>query len=205
MKSCFWAMTTVVASFAMTACTIFPTPDAPRVMDLGSIDSVQRLEIRHSRTLRVDTPLASEPVNGVRILTKPTPHEFQMYGNARWRDSAPVLVRDHLIDILRQSQGFANVVTDTSAANTDLTLISELSAFQAEKIEGQTRVVIALHAEVLDNRSRKSLCVRNSRLEEPAESSELDEVVGAFGRTANRLAEETLLWVHRCLEENQTP
>ena len=150
----------------------------------------------------MDTPLASEPVNGTRILTKPTPHEFQMYGNARWRDSAPVLVRDYLIDILRQSQGFANVVTDTSAASTDLTLISELSAFQAEKNEGKTRVVIELHAEVLDNRTRKSLCVRNSRLTEPAASSELDEVVGAFGNTASRLAEETLLWVHRCLEEN---
>ena len=202
MRSGFRAVTPLIASFAMTACTIFPTPEAPRVMDLGSGDSVQRLETRHARTLRVDTPLASEPVNGTRILTKPTPHEFQMYGNARWRDSAPVLVRDYLIDILRQSQGFANVVTDTSAASTDLTLISELSAFQAEKIEGKTRVVIELHAEVLDNRTRKSLCVRNSRLTEPAASSELDEVVGAFGNTASRLAEETLLWVHRCLEEN---
>lgn len=202
MRSGFRAVTPLIASFAMTACTIFPTPEAPRVMDLGSVDSVQGLETRHARTLRVDTPLASEPVNGTRILTKPTPHEFQMYGNARWRDSAPVLVRDYLIDILRQSQGFANVVTDTSAASTDLTLLSELSAFQAEKIEGKTRVVIELHAEVLDNRTRKSLCVRNSRLTEPAASSELDEVVGAFGNTARRLAEETSLWVHRCLEEN---
>ncbi len=202
MRSCFRAVTPLVASFAITACTIFPTPEAPRVMDLGSIEPVQRLENRHARSLRVDTPLASEPVNGTRILTKPTPHEFRMYGDARWRDSAPVLVRDHLIDTLRQSQGFANVVTDTSAASTDLTLISELSAFQAEKSEGETWVVIELHTEVLDNRSRKSLCVRDSRLVQPAASSELDEVVGVFGKTANRLAEETMLWVHRCLEEN---
>ncbi|MGF2734708.1 ABC-type transport auxiliary lipoprotein family protein [Marinobacter sp. DUT-1] len=202
MRSCLRAVTPLVASFAMTACTVFPTPEAPRVMDLGSVDPVQRLETRHSRTLRVDTPLASEPVNGTRILAKPTPHEFRMYGNARWRDIAPVLVRDHLIDTLRQSQGFANVVTDTSAASTDLTLISELSAFQAETIQGKTQIVIELHAEVLDNRSRKSLCVRNSRLEEPAASSELNDVVEAFGNTAHQLAEETLLWVHRCLEEN---
>ncbi|WP_372985548.1 ABC-type transport auxiliary lipoprotein family protein [Marinobacter sp.] len=202
MRSCFRVVIPVIASFAMTACTIFPTPEAPRVMDLGSVDPVQRLEIRHARTLRVDTPLASEPVNGTRILTKPTPHEFQMYGNARWRDSAPILVRDYLIDTLRQSRGFANVVTDTSAASTDLTLISELSAFQAEKFEGETRVVIELHTEVLDNRSRQSLCVRDSRLAQPAASGELDEVVGVFSTTANQLAAETLLWVHRCLEEN---
>lgn len=202
MRSCFRAVTPVIASVVLAACTVFPTPDAPRVMDLGSVDSVPRLETRHTRTLRVDTPLASEPVNGTRILTKPTPHEFQMYGSARWRDSAPVLIRDHLIDTLRRSHGFANVVTDTSAASTDLTLISELSAFQAETIEGKARVVIELHAEVLDNRSRKSLCVRNSRLAQPAASSNLDDVVEAFSNTAHQLGKETLLWVHQCLAEN---
>jgi len=201
MKSRIKGMVTLtVASLALTACTVFPTPEAPRVMDLGAIESVQHLETRHPRSLRVDTPLASEPVSGTRILTRPTPHEFRVYSEARWRDTAPVLVRDHLIDALRQSDGFANVVTDTSPASTDLTLISELSAFQAEQREDGTVVVIELHTEILDNRSRKSLCVRDSRLGVPAGSSDLETVVLAFGKAADRLALETLLWAHECLD-----
>lgn len=192
----------LVTSLAVSACTVFPTPEAPRVMDLGTTGSVQSLSPRHPQSLRVDTPLASEPVNGTRILTRPTAHEYQTYGRARWRDSGPVLIRDHLIDALRQSGGFTNVVTDTSAASTDLTLISELSAFQAEQRKDGTVVVIELHTEVLDNRSRKSLCVRDRSLSQQADSGELDDVVKAFGSAANRLSEETVTWAHNCLRDD---
>lgn len=190
------------AVLATSACTVFPTPEAPRVMGLGSADPVERLTPQHPASLRVDTPLASEPVNGTRILSWPTPHEIQTYGRARWRDSGPVLIRDHLIEALRQSGGFANVVTDTSAASTDLTLISELSAFQAEQRNNRTEVILEIHTEVLDNRSRESLCVRDRRLSEQAASDSLDDVVKAFSDAANRLSAETVVWVHRCLTEN---
>lgn len=192
----------LLTSLAVTACTVFPAPEAPRVMSLGTVEQVERLTPRRPQSLRVDTPLASEPLNGTRILTSPSPHEIQTYSLARWRDSAPVLIRDHLIDTLRQSEGLTNVVTDTSPASTDLTLISELSAFHAEQRNGKTEVIIELHTEVLDNRSRKSLCVRDRRLSQAADSGELDDVVRSFGAAANRLSKETVIWVYNCLTDD---
>ncbi|EMP56734.1 hypothetical protein MSNKSG1_05351 [Marinobacter santoriniensis NKSG1] len=191
-------LVTLSLATLLTACTVFPASEPPRVMDLARAPDIAEMPGKVRPSIRVDTPLASDPINSTLILSKPTPLEFQSYPGARWRDTAPVLVRDHLVDSLRRSQGFQHVVTDTSPASVDLTLISELSDFQSEKTDTGMTAVIGLHSEVLDNQSRKVLCVHDERVKVPASGTELEAVVAAFGEAARRLSTETLNWLGGC-------
>ena len=179
-----------------SGCTVFPEP--PRIMDLTVVQSLPAAKQPVQASLRVDTPYASEPFNGSLILAKPTPHEFRSYGGTRWRDTAPVVVRDTLVSSLRQSGAYSNVITDTNPAQAELTLVTELSAFHSETPESGPQVVIELHLQMIHNRSRARLCTRSVRLVAPASGTSVDQIVEAFGTAGSNLAARVIEWAKTC-------
>lgn len=181
-----------------SGCTVFPNPEPPRIMELAVDQAVPAAEEPVMASLRVDTPYASEPFNGSLILGKPTPQEFRTYGGSRWRDTAPVVMRDTLVNSIRQSGAYTNVMIDTNPAQADLTLVSELSAFHSEKRESGTKVVIELHLQLIHNRSRASLCTRTIQILEPATGTSVEEVVEAFGAAGSELAARVIDWAMTC-------
>ncbi|MGP9831433.1 ABC-type transport auxiliary lipoprotein family protein [Marinobacter sp. NSM] len=192
----------ISAATLTTACTVFPTPEPPRAMDLAPYASEPMRETPRPVSLRIDTPLASEPLDSARVLLKPSLYEFQALPAVRWRDSIPVVIRDYLIQSFRFNGGFDNVVTDTSPAFASHTLISELSAFHAENRQDQgVTVVMELHAEIMGNRTRRSLCSKSQRVEQRAESASVDALMEAFSESSRALAEATNRWAYACLAE----
>ncbi|QFS87223.1 MULTISPECIES: ABC-type transport auxiliary lipoprotein family protein [unclassified Marinobacter] len=192
----------ISAATLTTACTVFPTPEPPRAMDLAPYASEPMRETPRPVSLRIDTPLASDPLDSARVLLKPSLYEFQALPAVRWRDSIPVVVRDYLIQSFRFNSGFDNVVTDTSPAFASHTLISELSAFHAENRQDQgVTVVMELHAEIMGNRTRRSLCSKSQRVEQRAESASVDALMEAFSESSRALAEATNRWAYACLAE----
>lgn len=192
----------ISAATLTTACTVFPTPEPPRAMDLAPYASEPMRETPRPVSLRIDTPLASDPLDSARVLLKPSLYEFQALPAVRWRDSIPVVVRDYLIQSFRFNGGFDNVVTDTSPAFASHTLISELSAFHAENRQDQgVTVVMELHAEIMGNRTRRSLCSKSQRVEQRAESASVDALMEAFSESSQALAEATNRWAYACLAE----
>ncbi|KMQ74280.1 ABC-type uncharacterized transport system, auxiliary component [Marinobacter subterrani] len=196
---------TVIIKFALLlttaltgGCTVFPNPEPPRVMEIAVSEPARRSDQRFEEALRVDTPFASAPFNSSRILAKPNRWEFRAYENVRWRDTATVVVRDALVEGLRDSAGFASVITDSSAAPAELTLISELSAFHTENPESEPRAIIELHAQLIRNRSRASLCNHSFSIMEPAAGTGIEQVVEAFGVAGNRLSDQVTAWVTAC-------
>lgn len=188
----------LVASGAITACTVFPTPEAPRVMDFPVSPALETYENRRSESLRVDTPIASEPYNSTRILAKPEPWEFQAYGGVRWRDTVPVLLRDMLVGAFRTSAGFENVTADTGPGNADLSLSTEVTAFHAATQGDRTRVTIAVYGQLIDNRSQVTLCSENFVVSEPASDQAIDSAVQAFGKAGESLADDVIGWALQC-------
>lgn len=198
----FTRMTALAATLSLSACTVFPIPEPPRLMDLAPPPSYQTFDEVRPVSLRIDTPLASDPLDTTRILLKPSAFEFKALPDARWRDSIPVVVRDYLIQSFRQSDGFASVITDTSPATSDLTLITELTGFHAETSGNRNAVVIQLHAELLNNRSRQSLCVLDQRLQMPAASTTMEDLMAGFTAAAEELSMKTTQWAWECLSDN---
>ena len=191
----------LTAAVTLTACTVFPTPEPPRVMDLALNTDQTTFAPARQASLRVDTPLASDPLDGSRLLYKPSPYEYQALPGVRWRDSIPVVLRDHLTKGYRHSGAFTNVITDTSPASSSHTVISELTAFHAENRSEGIAVVIELHIEVMSNRSRLSLCADNHKVESMADSVAVDDLMAAFSAGAHILSERTTRWAFECLAD----
>lgn len=184
----------------LAGCTVFPEPNPPRLMDLPIPDIAARDGATLDKVLRVDTPLATKPFDGSRILVKPAPREFQAYGGVRWRDTAPVMVRELLIGALRQGGRFDGVISETSPAGSDLTLTSDLHGFHSEQSGDGQQVVVGLYAQLMDNRSRQTLCNRNFLVRTPAENGNIGTVVAAFDEVGAALVEEMQGWLEECLK-----
>jgi len=188
-----------LCALVMTGCTIFPVPETQRVMDFAPAPlTLGRAGDQQPYSLRVDTPVASEPINSTRILAKPEATEFRIYGGVRWRDTAPVIMRDAMTAALRRSQGFERVITDVSPAEADLTMVTELLAFQSQTGANHSDVVIRLYGEIMENRSRRTACSQVFDIKTSAASNRLDDVIIAFDGAGQRLMNELALWANAC-------
>lgn len=187
------------SALTLVGCTIFPVPDAARVMDFApSTDNLAVADTRWPYSLRVETPVSSEPFTSSHIIAKPNVLEIQVYGGVRWRDSAPVIVRDALTRALRSNQGFERVITDVNPAEADLTLVTELLRFHTLPEADRTVVIISLYSEILQNRSRKTACAEAFDIQANAASNQIDDLVAAFDNAGQRLARELTLWANTC-------
>ncbi|HCP21973.1 MAG TPA: ABC transporter, partial [Marinobacter hydrocarbonoclasticus] len=90
---------------------------------------------------------------------------------------------------------------DTSPATSQLTLVSELTGFHAENGETGTRVVIRLHQQLMDNRTRRSLCVRSYETRANAQSTALGELMEAFSNASAHSSVTTVTWAHQCMAQ----
>ncbi|MGO1234261.1 MAG: ABC-type transport auxiliary lipoprotein family protein [Marinobacter sp.] len=193
LKACLLAMTV-----SLSACSVFPEQEAPRLLGLAPPSSPTQFDETNEARIRIDTPLATAPFDSTRVLIKPDAYEFQALPGARWRDSMPVLLREYMVQYFRQSGGFTSVVTDTNPASAEIILISELSGFHAAVKSGRNTVVLNLYTELLDNRTRVSLCTQDHQIQVPADSTSPSDLMAAFSAGAGALSEEALIWAFDC-------
>ncbi|HTN32736.1 MAG TPA: ABC-type transport auxiliary lipoprotein family protein [Marinobacter sp.] len=189
---------TVIVTVSLGGCTIFPKHEPLRVMDLSPQEHSYQASATKPYSLRVDTPYASEPFNSTRILVKPNVLEFRIYEGVRWRDTAPVIVRDVLVQAIRASNGFKYVVSDTSPAATDLSLITELTGFHTEHHSGNASAVIQLHSWILDGHSRSTLCANSFSINQPLAGTAIEQVVEGFSKAGAMLSDSVSEWAAGC-------
>ncbi|XKE44334.1 ABC-type transport auxiliary lipoprotein family protein [Halomonas organivorans] len=178
----------------LTGCGLLPEHEPVRLFALPAPSLSTSAETARDLTLRVDTPSASPPLDGPRLLVMPYPGEFQAYAGARWRDDAPRLLRDHLVEAFRLDGRLAAVVDDASRARSDATLASHLGAFHSRYQGEQPEVVLRLDAQLLDESSREVLASRRLEAVVASDGDGVDAVVEAFARAADRLAGELVDW-----------
>lgn len=201
MIRCLKPLAIVSAALSLSACTVLPESVPPRVVSLAGEADPPVFEQTRPESLRVDLPLASGPFDGTSVLIQPRPWEFRALPDTRWRDSLPMVVHDQLVQTLRDSNGFSQVLAANSAANADIALLSEVRGFHARRTGQDTDVVIHLHHELLHNRSRETLCVLDEKQVVPAQDSSLDSLMAAFSEGAHEAAAETARWAFNCLEK----
>lgn len=193
-------VTAVGLTTVLSGCTVFPDRDPPRVMDIPFPKMTESAAPAFGKSLRVDTPQATEPFDSSRILNKPSPNEYQMYGKVRWRDTAPVLVRELIIATLRQEGRFSAVINETSPSASELTLTSDLYGFHSESHSGRTSVNVVLYGQIMDNRSRTTICTEDFQVSIEAAASDIDAVATAFADAGDELGAEVRDWLGNCLE-----
>lgn len=175
-------------------CSLLPEREPVRLFTLSEPSQSASADATRDLTLRVDTPSAGAPLDGPRLLVMPSPGEFQAHAGARWRDDAPRLVRDYLIEAFRLDGRLTAVVDDTSRARSDATLASHLGAFHSRYREGTPEVIARLEVQLLDESSREVLASRRIEVVVASKDDSLEAVVQAFDRAADQLASELIDW-----------
>lgn len=180
---------------ALSGCSVLPKAAELDVYSLPAQVQSDKADHRLNKTLRINKPVTSPLFDSSHIVVVPETHRVSVYKGVRWSDRAPALLRDRLIEALRQRDMLAAVVSDETQASVDLVLAGELRAFQSEYRDGRAVARIRLHVSLLQGDGRRILASRGFEVVEPAHNEEIRAIVEAFGVAGDRLSSEVAGWL----------
>ena len=179
----------------LSACSILPEPEQLRIFLLPSSESTQAAAGPQSRqALRIVTPQASRILSTSRIAVVPQNNEISAYRGARWSDAAPVLLRDRLVEAFQRDGRLPSASDEDDNLPADLSLHSDLRAFQSVYVEGAPQVLIRLDARLVNQLDHQILAHRRFEIRQPSTDPSVESVVEAFGQASDRLSRELLDW-----------
>lgn len=191
----------LATSLGLSACSILPKADPQTVYRLPTTMAAQATASRSAdgggistRALRIATPYASRSLDSERILVLPEGDVIKSYAGARWSDSAPVLLRERLLEAFQSDGRFARVSGEQSNIAAALELSGSLLAFQSEYRNGRPTVVIVYEARLVDTATRQQLATRRFSVSQSVAGTQLPEVVSAFGQASDRLSADVVAW-----------
>ncbi len=180
---------------AVAACSILPESENLRIFLLPVTSTPQQTsEPATQQALRINTPQANRVLAGQRIAVVPQGNQISAYGGARWSDAAPVLLRDRLIEAFQRDGRMPSVSNEDVNLYADLSLHSDLRAFQAVYVDGKPEVVVILDARLVDRHNQRTLANRRFEVRQPSTGTDVERVVEAFGQAGDRLSADVLQW-----------
>lgn len=180
---------------AVSACSVLPESETLRIFLLPTTPTPQQSsEPTLQHALRINTPQASRILSSQRIAVVPQGNEISAYGGARWSDAAPALLRDRLIEAFQRDGRMPSVSNEDVNLYADLSLHSDLRAFQSEYVDGKPVVLIKLDARLVNRNDQHTLANRRFEVRQPSAGTDVEQVVEAFGKASDRLSDEVLQW-----------
>lgn len=129
------------------------------------------VSVPHAQTvnwsLRVSQPATNQFLNSSRIAVQPQGQEIAVYKNSRWSDSAPILVRNRLIQAFRSDGRIRAVSSDDDSLQADVELSGDLSAFQGVYHVGSSEVLIRFDARLVRISDRRIIATRQFDIRQP--------------------------------------
>ncbi|WP_397476124.1 ABC-type transport auxiliary lipoprotein family protein [Pusillimonas sp.] len=188
-----------VVLLALSGCAVLPESETLTFYRLPAPDTAVSEQADNRApvsavVLRIATPYGNRAVDSTRILVVPEPERISAYKGARWSDTAPVLLRDRLIESFRASGKFRSVVTDSGNLGADLELSGDLSRFHVVYRAGAPVVTVSFDATLSESSSSRILASRRFDVEQPVHGKEVPEVVQAFGAAVDDLSARLLVW-----------
>jgi len=189
---------------AISACSVLPESETLRIFLLPTTPTQQQAsEATTQKTLRINTPQASRVLASQRIAVVPQGNEISAYGGARWSDAAPVLLRDRLIEAFQRDGRMPSVSNEDVNLYSDLSLHSDLRAFQSVYVDGKPVVIIKLDARLVNRNDQHTLANRRFEVRQPSADSDVESVVEAFGLASDRLSAEIVDWTLSHAQQQQ--
>ncbi|MFG3452211.1 ABC-type transport auxiliary lipoprotein family protein [Stutzerimonas stutzeri] len=179
----------------LAACSILPESETLRIYLLPTTPRPQQAStpaLQHA--LRINTPQASRILSSQRIAVVPQGNQISAYQGARWSDAAPVLLRDRLIEAFQRDGRMPSVSNEDVNLYADLSLHSDLRAFQTMYVDDKPVVVITLDARLVNRNDQHTLANHRFEVRQPSADPSVESVVEAFGKASDRLSGEILEW-----------
>ncbi|OJA04618.1 ABC-type transport auxiliary lipoprotein family protein [Halomonas sp. QHL1] len=187
-----------------SGCSILPESEPATLYRLPSID-VQPVtpssdSITTHQRLAVAAPQAGHLLSSNRIVVYPEGNIVNVYEGARWQEDAPDLLQSRLITGLQQSRLFASVGSDSLPS--ERLLLSELRHFQSDYATHPPTVKVQLDVQLVSTQNRASIATQSFTTSAQSISTDIPDVVNAFGIASDELAEQLVNWLANQEEAN---
>ena len=185
-----------------SGCSILPESQPATLYRLPSSDiqPVTSDSMTTRQRLAVAAPQAGHLLSSNRIVVYPEGNVVNVYEAARWQENAPALLQSRLITGLQQSRLFASVGSDSLPS--ERLLLSELRHFQSDYATHPPTVKVQLDVQLVSTQNRASIATQSFTTSAQAISTDIPDVVDAFGDASDDLTEQLVNWLANQQEAN---
>lgn len=128
----------VMLGLSLAACGAGPV----ETFDLSALE-VTRAARPPRGQLLIAEPVASAPLDGDRLLVRPSPESVATLKGAQWRERLPRLVQTRLVQSFENGAFLKAVARSDSRLASDFSLATELRRFEVDVASGEAVVEIA--------------------------------------------------------------
>lgn len=175
------------------ACSILPQSEPLDIYLLpGAALPAQTQRVDWS--LRVNSPVSRQLLDGTRIVVLPEPGLVNTYQGVRWSERTPQLLRGRLLDAFQDDGRVQALSNEEQRLQADLELVSDLRSFHSQYRDGVAEALIQLDVRLVDGRDQRILAIRRFSVSQPASDTSIAAVVKAFGQAGDQLSRELVDW-----------
>ena len=183
----------LLAAGLLSACSILPQSEPLDIYLLpGAALPAQTQRVDWS--LRVNSPVSNQLLDGTRIVVLPEPGRVNTYQGVRWSERTPRLLRNRLLDAFHDDGRIQALSNEEQRLQADLELVSDLRSFHSEYRDGLPHALIRLDASLVDARSQQIIASRRFSVSQPASDTSIASVVAAFAQAGDQLSRELVDW-----------
>lgn len=189
-------MTALALALALGGCAgglgSLVTKSPATAYDLSAAQSFPRHAGPSRGQLAISEPSAFGPLDGDKVLVRPTPAQAAALGDAQWADRLPKLVQARLLQSFENATRL-RVGRPADKMTTDFALMTELRSFEISVSDGTAVVEIA--AKIVNERSGRIIAARVLRATVPAGTPEGASAVAAINDAFVQVETQIVLWV----------
>lgn len=186
-------LTLLLAAALLGACSILPQSE-PLDIYLLPATTLPAQTQRVDWSLRVNSPVSNQLLDGTRIVVLPEPGRVNTYQGVRWSERTPQLLRARLLDAFQDDGRIQALSNEDQRLQADLELVSDLRSFHSQYRDGVAEALIQLDVRLVDGRDQRILAIRRFSVSQPASDTSIAAVVKAFGQAGDRLSRELVDW-----------
>jgi len=186
-------LTLLLAATLLGACSILPQSEPLDIYLLPSA-ALPAQTPRVDWSLRINSPVGNQLLDGTRIVVLPEPGRINTYQGVRWSERTPQLLRGRLLDAFQDDARVRALSNEEQRLQADLELVSDLRSFHSEYRDGTPHALIRLDVNLVNARSQQIIASRRFSVSQPASDTSIASVVAAFGQAGDRLSRELVNW-----------
>lgn len=192
----------LVAAACSPQIDLFNSGPAPRLFNLTPPGSGGANVETVGWALFIEDPTSSGALDSDRIAVRPSANEMKYFADARWVDRAPRMFRSLLVQGFEDSGRLKAVTAEVTGLPYDYSLKVELRDFQAEVFD-QTEiptVSVRIHVKIIRKAPIGLVGVTTIERRERAAGGDIDAVIEAFDRAADRALRDIVNWTFEAVE-----
>ncbi len=167
--------------------------------ELQSATDLPAVQGSVARDLVIETPTSGGALDTDRIMIRPGPFQAQYLPEARWTDSAPVMLQNLMLRAFEDTNALRYVGRRPLGGSGDFALVSELTDFQAEVGPDGTSVTTRLRFTVTLVRESDASVVASRTFQQTAAaaSTQTLDIVASFNLATNAALQDLTGWALR--------